>query len=73
MADIKRNDTVAPKGDDLVTKKKEVELDQVKVKGNEKQPVTLDNYIRVQLNLINAININIVTMIKLLKDIKDKK
>lgn len=68
MNDIKRNeDNVAE------TKGKEVELNNVKTKNPKGVELTIDNYHKLHINLLNAINENLITAIKFLKEIRDKK
>lgn len=77
MGDIKRNgelNTNTPEAKHInQTTKKELPPGEIKVKGNKGIEVTIDNYKRVELNLLNSINANLVTIMRLLQSIKDKK
>lgn len=85
MVDIKRNGNTKKDAPKEVTEEgnqpeqitrttvKPVEYTEIKEKGNKGVQVTLDNYLSIQMRLFNSMNTNLVTIIKLLKEIKDKK
>ena len=69
MADIVRNQDG---NKTVVTKTKAVDL-QEPVEIKNQIEVTLDNYDRVAIKMLEGVNINLMAIIKLLVEIRDKK
>ena len=68
MGDIKRNDT----GKTVQVTEKEVQLDTVTEKKNMFK-VEFGNVETVKIKMLESVNINLLEIIKLLQEIKDKK